>query len=68
MLHINPNTAARTIAPVSTMHILKEMYRTASAELELVHVRDALGCLAAHTPYLTESEVENVNSAFDAIE
>lgn len=68
MSHLNLNTATRTIVPVSALTVIKEMYRTASSELELVHVRDALGCLATHTPYLTESEVENVNTAFDAID
>ncbi len=68
MLHINHSTLTRAIVPVSALTVIKEMYRTASAELELVHVRDALGCLAAHTPFMTASEVDSVNVAFDAIE
>lgn len=68
MSHLNHSTLTRTIVPVSALTVIKEMYRTASAELELVHVRDALGCLASHTPFLTASEVENVNAAFDAID
>ena len=68
MQHINHSTLTRTIVPVSALTVIKEMYRTASSELDLVHVRDALGCLASHTSFLTASEVENVNVAFDAIE
>lgn len=68
MSHINHSTLTRAIVPVSALTVIKEMYRTASAELELVHVRDALGCLATHTAFLTASEVDAVNTAFDAID
>ncbi|MCB1257062.1 MAG: hypothetical protein KDB26_08155 [Microthrixaceae bacterium] len=72
MLHINHNMIERRNragVPDYTRFAVRTLYRGARAGsvFELTQLPDALSCLVAHTPYVTASEVDNVNDALEAL-
>ncbi|MCB1256567.1 MAG: hypothetical protein KDB26_05640 [Microthrixaceae bacterium] len=72
MLHIDHNTIARrnaSVVPDYTKFAVRTLYRSARAtsQWNLPHLSDALRCLVTHTPNVTESELNAVDEAIDAL-